>query len=188
MKYQLDHRTTPSYSSSSGHKSRKNGFTLLEVILAMSIMAILVGSVFTITKSSIQLSQSVVDNQKSHRHKIAFESYLDTLCINLPQDSKIELLDDDTGFQVLTIHNPGTYFPSFQNDLYASLFEASTSKNRDGLLDLKTTWQSLKDNSSNANLDTPESQQSLSLIGDLTSIQWEIYSTKDKLWYRSPSR
>jgi prepilin-type N-terminal cleavage/methylation domain-containing protein len=159
----------------------KTGFTLLEVILAISIMAILIGSVFTITNSSVLLSQSIVQNQTEYRHKAAFEEYIETLFINLPYDATLELSEDEYGRQALTIKNPGTYFPSFQNDQYASSFLTSIVKNRDGLLDLRTSWSSIKD----SELNDPDHQQSLILMGDLTNIEWEIYSTKDKEWYPS---
>jgi len=160
---------------------QKNGFTLLEVILAISIMAMLIGSIFTITNSSVLLSQSIVENQNEYRHKAAFESYLETLLMNLPHEAKFELVEDENSFQSLTIHNPGTYFPSFQNDRYASLFTASITKNRDGLLDLRTTWSSSPNLESEYNNSDP--QQSLTLIGRLTTFKWQIYSVKDKVWY-----
>jgi prepilin-type N-terminal cleavage/methylation domain-containing protein len=158
---------------------KKNGFTLLEVILAIAIMAILIGSVFTVTNSSVMLSQSIVQNQTEHRQNTAFEDYLETIFMNLPFDANIELSEDGDGRQSLTIQNPGTYFPSFLNDQYASAFMSSIIKNRDGLLDLRMSWSSIQ----SSELADSDYQQSLTLMENLTLIEWEIYSTKDKQWY-----
>lgn len=160
----------------------KNGFTLLEVILAMAIISILIGSVFTITNSSVLLSQSVLLNQSEYRQRVAFDDYLNTLFINLPFDTKFELTEESDGLQFLTIQNPGTYYPSDQNDLYASKLIISTTKNRDGLLDLKVTWNS-SENTEFDDISNSKQEQSLILMGDLTAFSWEIYSIKDDSWY-----
>ncbi len=157
----------------------KNGFTLLEVILAVAIMSILIGSIFTITNSSILLSQSVVENQSDHRHQVALETYLETLFLNLPADASLDLRDGENGQQILTIDNPGTYFPSMEGDRHAKQLIASIFKNRDGLLDLKTTWSSSLSSDTNSTY----SSQSITLVDQMTSFEWNIYSTTDKEWH-----
>lgn len=163
----------------------KNGFTLLEVILSIGIMALLIGSVFTITNASAMLSQSVVVNQTQHRHKVAFESYLERIFINLPYDAQITLTEEDSALQNLTIQNPSTFFPSLQNDYFATLFAVTATKNSEDLIDATASWQSLitEDTEETTTEISTEYQQSITLISNLTSLQWEIYSATDDTWY-----
>jgi len=134
------------------NKTLTRGFTLLEVILAISIMSILIGSIFTITNSSVLLSQTIVDSQATHRHQKNLGHYLESIFTNLPQDARITLVEDASGQQVLTIDNPNTFFPYLQKDHFAYHIQTSTSKNRNGLLDFSIAYK------------------------------WEIYSVRDQLW------
>lgn len=189
MKHHL-HHSSAARAKNSGRNHRrmvapKKGFTLLEVILSIGIMALLIGSVFTITNASAMLSQSVVINQTQHRHKVALESYLERIFINLPYDAQITLTEEDSAPQTLTIQNPGTFFPSLQNDYFATLFAVTTTKNDQDLIDVTASWQSLttEDTEETTTEIATEYQQSITLISNLTSLQWEIYSTTDDTWY-----
>ncbi len=159
----------------------------MEIILAIGILGLLMGSVFTLTNSSALLSQSVVQAQTQHRHKLAFEGYLERMFLNLPHDAKITLAEGEAPLQTLIIQNPGTFFPSLENDYFASLFAASAARNSDDLINVIATWKSLEnqgpeDTENSTIIDISDYQQRLTLISNLTSLQWEIYSKQDDTW------
>jgi len=163
------------------HKASSRGFTLLEVILSLAIMSMLIGSVFTITSSSVLLSQTIVESQTEHRQHKNLEHYLESIFLNLPSDVQITLAEDTSGQQILTIDNPGTFFPNNQQDHYANHLQAYTTKNRDGLLNFNTAWKNVSDQDLTGGIES-EFQHSLVLLNDLSSLKWEIYSSRDQLW------
>jgi len=77
------------------------GFTLTEVILALSIMALLISGIFGITQSILSLSQTSLENQNFQRHISTLENYFRTLYRDLPRNSVTELKQDDQNYPLL---------------------------------------------------------------------------------------
>ena len=59
-------------------KSRRRGFTLLEVVVALGMVGMLIGMIFRMSRTSIELSQSVVDEQSVTMERNAFFNLLKT--------------------------------------------------------------------------------------------------------------
>ena len=128
----------------------RNGFTLLETILAISILSIIMAMIFSITASSVSLTRGIVNIQSSSRHQAAFYNYLKQLLADLPSDARITLEYNDQDFQTLTIENPNTEFPARGRQHLAKQLWIAVGTDRDGLVNLSLeTSNQLEDESNN---------------------------------------
>ena len=64
-------KTIESMNTQTKHyqKRRSRGFTLLEIVIALGLMGMLVGMIFRVARTSVQLSQMVVENANGHDGK-----------------------------------------------------------------------------------------------------------------------
>ena len=157
----------------------KSGFTLLETILAMSILAVMMSVIFSITTSSVSLSRSIVSIQSNSRHQAAFQTYLKQLFANLPSDARITLEENDQNFQTLTIEKPNTEFPAQGRQHLAKHLWLAIGRDRDGLVNLSLETSNQIEGESN-------NQQPIyfetELVRSLTKIRWEFYDANRDEW------
>jgi prepilin-type N-terminal cleavage/methylation domain-containing protein len=163
---------------STSHHSKK-GFTLLETILAVSILAVMMTIIFSVTTSSVKLSRSIVSVQSNSRHQSAFYNYTKQLFAGLPSDARITLEQNDQNFQTLTIENPNTEFPARGRQHLAKQLWVAVGTDRDGLVNLSLETSNQLEDESN-------SQESIyfetELVRSLNSIRWEFYDANRDEW------
>lgn len=165
------HRATP--------PSPHRGFTLLEVILAMSIIAIISSVIFSVTTSSISLSQSIVASQAESRHQAAFNNYLTQLFSNIPTEAKITLEEGDQQSAKLSIEYPNTQFPAKGRQHKAKTLTLSGAPDRDGLITLRLSMSNqLEDEANNSE---PMFFQT-DLVNSLSSVRWEFFHPNRREW------
>ena len=163
---------------SSSHHS-KNGFTLLETILAMSILAIMMSLIFSVTTSSVSLARSIVSTQSSSRHQAAFYNYLKQLFANLPSSARITLEQNDQNYQTLTIENPNTEFPANGHQHLAKQLWIAIGTDQNGLVNLRLeTSNQIEDESTNREPIYFQTE----LVNSLTNIRWEFYNANRDEW------
>ncbi|MFC4993618.1 prepilin-type N-terminal cleavage/methylation domain-containing protein [Rubritalea tangerina] len=157
----------------------RSGFTMLEMILAMSILAVIISVIFSITTSSVTLGRSILSSQSNSRHQAAFYNYLQGLFANLPSDAEITLEINDQEFQTLHIQNPNTQYPAQGRQHLAKELWMAVSTNRDGLL-------SLAMETSNQYEDEANSQDPIyfqtEMVRDFNNIRWEFYNASRDEW------
>lgn len=68
-----------------------SAFTLLEVILAMGILALLTGAVYSITSAATEASKATMDEQFSVRRLEAFTKVTRDAFLSLPREGSIQL-------------------------------------------------------------------------------------------------
>lgn len=68
-----------------------SGFTLLEVIMAMGILAMLTGAVYSITMAATEASKATMDEQVSVRRVEAFLKVTRDAFLNLPREGSVQL-------------------------------------------------------------------------------------------------
>ncbi len=158
---------------------KKKGFTLLETILAMSILAVMMSVIFSVTTSSVSLGRSIVSTQSNSRHQAAFYSYLKQLFANLPSDARITLESNDQNFQTLTIENPNTEFPAQGRQHLAKQLWVAVGTDRNGLINLSIEASNQIEEESN-NREPIYFQTEL--INSLTNIRWEFYNANRDEW------
>jgi prepilin-type N-terminal cleavage/methylation domain-containing protein len=72
-------------------RSRRKGFTLLEVVLSMGILALLAGSIYAISNSAITASRTTMEQQLTLRRVDAFLRVTRDALLNLPAQATVSL-------------------------------------------------------------------------------------------------
>jgi prepilin-type N-terminal cleavage/methylation domain-containing protein len=81
---------------------RRDGFTLLELVLAMGVLALLVGMIFGSATANIELSNTVVRKQNEESARNAFFTLLANRFGTLPGNTRMELTWEDAGNHYLS--------------------------------------------------------------------------------------
>ena len=155
------------------------GFSLLEVLLAISIIGIVISLIFATVQSTIKLSASIVSLQNNARHLSLTEDYLSQLFIKLPSNSQIFLSPENNGEQILRIVHPGTSFPSAGREHLAKELTLSiTSKANDSyqLQLLATNW--IEEQAS----ELPEHSYSTNITSEMALLYFTAYDPRQQAW------
>lgn len=72
-------------------RNRRRGFTLLEVVLSMGILALLAGSIYAISNSAITASRTTMEQQLTLRRVDAFLRVTRDALLNLPAQATVSL-------------------------------------------------------------------------------------------------
>ena len=70
---------------------RRRGFTLLEVVLGLGLISLLIGGIYAIATASLQMSNSVVENQGREMHLHSFIQVLRRNIEGLPGNGKLSM-------------------------------------------------------------------------------------------------
>jgi len=119
--------------------ARPRGFTLLEVMTALLLIAMVITMVFAIARTSLKLSKSIVDSQNAEMEQQAFFDLLGRRFSSMPGNARLELKVEDTGSQYLsnlTLQNVPMSFTWGGQDRIAKAVQLSTVRKRNGFLDI----------------------------------------------------
>jgi len=159
----------------------RKGFTLLEVILAISILAVITGSIVVITRTTINMSLELTQSQNAQRHSTDLENYLKLLFRNYTSESRAALyLDEqDEDFQTLVLDKVNTRFPLNGRDTRARRTELVTTTDEVGLYQLELASYEYTDE---AITDQTEPSSVIILINRLVVLRWEVYNRTTQEW------
>lgn len=157
----------------------RHGFTLLETILAMAILATIISVIFAITHSSIGLSQTIISVQAQSRQQAALREYLQEVLTNIPSGARVSLSENDFQSMTLMIENPNSEFPANGRQQVAKQLWLSGVKDRDGLVsfDLEMSNQFEGETSTSA-----PAYYRAELINKLAYIRWDFYNASRDEW------
>jgi len=164
-------------------KLRRRGFTLLEVIVALGLMGMLIGMVFRVARSSMQLSQSVVVEQAATMERNAFFNLLKNHFEQIPGNAivRLESYDSRNGgisrqLFTLTFQNVPMSFNWGETPMTAEAIELATVEQRDGFVDIVLRFYDVKileDSASTVDEDA-EPVAEITLIEDLWMCDCEV--------------
>lgn len=124
-------------------RSGRAGFTLLELVLAIGLLALLVGMIFSVASQNIALGRTVVEKQNTESVDTALFEMLDTMFSALPGNARMELLAESGGSDllsnvssVMTIQNVPLSFTWGGVERVARSVQLATVRRRDGLFDI----------------------------------------------------
>lgn len=164
-------------------KRRSRGFTLLEIVIALGLMGMLVGMIFRVARTSVQLSQMVVETQTVTMEKNAFFNLLQHHFENMPGNAIIRLASKDSrngdvtrSLFTLTFQNVPMSFDWGDTPITAEAVELVTVEQRDGFVDVILKFYDekiLADSDARAN-DNLEPFAEITLVEDLWMCDCEV--------------
>jgi prepilin-type N-terminal cleavage/methylation domain-containing protein len=118
---------------------RKGGFTLIEMVVALLLVAILAGLIFTTSFSTLALGNNVVKTQNEEMLHQAFFDFMENSLSSLPGNTRMELTTTDSGTHYLTdltLQNVPLTFTWGGEERTAKAIRLSTVKRRSGFIDI----------------------------------------------------
>ena len=169
---------------------RRQGMTLLELVIALGLMALIVGMVFGIARTSLELGNSIVESQSSEMERQAFFDLLANRLTSLPGNTRLDLKVQDSGSQYLsdlTIQNAPLGFNWGGTERVAKAVQLSTVKRRSGYIDIVLRYYE------NEILPNPGESSSLStidekpfaeviLLTDVAYFEWRVLDGNSLEW------
>lgn len=167
---------------------RRDGFTLLELVLAMLVMALLVGMIFGSASANLELSNTVVRKQNAESEKNAFFELLHRRLSSLPGNARMELTWEDSGARYLsnlTLQNVPLAFTWGGSEKVAKAVRLSTVERRDGYLDIVLRYYETE---ILADTDNPEADPDAEpfaevvLLEDVRLFEWRALDGRTMEW------
>jgi prepilin-type N-terminal cleavage/methylation domain-containing protein len=170
--------------------ARRNGFTLLELVLAMLLLALLGGMIFGSSNASIQLSSTVIKKQNEESAKNAFFTLLANRFGTLPGNTRMELTWEDAGnnyLSKLTLQNVPLAFTWGGTEKVAKAVQIATVQRRDSYLDIVLRYyeNEILEDSDNPNVDKDaEPFAEVVLLEDVRGFEWEVLEGRNMEWQK----
>ncbi len=120
-------------------RPRITGFTLLELVIALALLAMLVGMVFGTARTALALGNTIVVTQNEEMLHQAFFELLSQRFSSLPGNTRLDLKVQDSGSHYisdLTLQNVPLSFTWGGQPRIAKAVQLSTVKRRSGYLDI----------------------------------------------------
>lgn len=169
---------------------RRRGFTLLELVIAMGLLAILVGMVFTTARTSLALGNTIVETQNEEMLHQAFFELLSRRFTSLPGNTRFDLKVQDSGSHYisdLTLQNVPLSFSWGGQTRVAKAVQLSTVKRRSGYLDivLKYYENEILPDSASAFKSTAGDEKPFAeivLLTDVAYFEWRVLDGRSMEW------
>ena len=169
---------------------RKRGFTLLELVIAIGLMAMLVGMVFGTARTSLALGNTIVETQNEEMMRQAFFELLSRRFSSLPGNTRFDLKVQDSGSHYisdLTLQNVPLSFTWGGQPRIAKAVQLSTVKRRSGYLDIILKYyenEVLEDSASafktSAGDEKPFAE--IVLLTDVAFFEWRVLDGRSMEW------
>jgi prepilin-type N-terminal cleavage/methylation domain-containing protein len=122
------------------HPIRKApGFSLIELVIAVGVAAIVSGMVFGIARTSLALGNTIIATQNEEMEHHAFLEMMGRLFTSLPGNTRFDLQVQDSGSHYLTdltLQNVPLAFTWGGEERIAKAVQLSTVRRRSGFLDI----------------------------------------------------
>ena len=171
-------------------KSTARGFTMLELVLAVGLMAMLGGMVLSTSHTSLALGNAVVKSQDEEMLHQAFFELLNQRFSSMPGNTRFQLEVEDSGSHYLsdlTLQNVPLSFTWGGQTRIAKAVQLSTVKKRSGFLDIVLRYyenEVLEDSASSfdsvAASDEPFAE--IVLLTDVAFFEWRVLDGRSMEW------
>ncbi len=171
-------------------KSRHRGFTLFELILAMGLLGILVGMVFSTARTSLALGNTIVQTQNEEMLHQAFFELLSQRFSALPGNTRMELIVEDSSTHYLsnlTLQNVPLSFTWGGEGKTAKAIQLSTVKRRSGFLDIVLKYyehEIIKGSESDPTKRVADQKPfaEIVLLTDVAYFEWRVLDGRSMEW------
>jgi hypothetical protein len=172
------------------HKSRASGFTLLELVIAVGLMSIIVGMVFSTARSSLALGHAIVESQNEEMLHQSFFDLLSQRFTALPGNTRFDLQVSDSGSHYLsdlTLQNVPLSFTWGGQARIAKAVQISSVKKRSGYLDIVLRYyenEILEDSAAPASTSSlnEEPFAEIVLLTDVAYFEWRVLDGRSMEW------
>ena len=169
---------------------RKRGFTLLELVIAIGLLAILVGMVFGTARTSLALGNTIVETQNEEMLHQAFFELLSRRFSSLPGNTRFDLKVQDSGSHYisdLTLQNVPLSFTWGGQPRIAKAVQLSTVKRRSGYLDIVLRYYAnevLEDSAAAFKTSAGDNKPiaEIVLLTDVAFFEWRVLDGKSMEW------
>ena len=168
---------------------RHQGFTLLELVIAMGLLAILIGMVFTTARSSLALGNTIAESQDKEMLNQAFVELLNQRFSSLPGNTRFDLTSTDADGRYLsdlTLQNVPLSFTWGGQARIAKAVQLSTVKRRSGYLDIVLRYyqhEVLQDSATNFKPDADAKPfAEIILLTDVNYFEWRALDGRSMEW------
>ncbi|MDP3849064.1 MAG: prepilin-type N-terminal cleavage/methylation domain-containing protein [Luteolibacter sp.] len=172
------------------HRSRRSGFTLLELVISMGLLALIVGMVFGIARTSLVLGNTIVQTQNEEMEHQAFFELLSRRFSALPGNTRFDLQVEDSGSHYLsdlTLQNVPLGFTWGGEERIAKAVQLSTVKRRSGYIDVVLRYfenEILEGSESTAGASAlvNEPFAEIILLEDVAYFEWRVLDGRSMEW------
>lgn len=176
--------------TASSTSPRNRGFTMLELVVAIGLMAILIGMVFGTARSSLALGNTIVKTQNEEMLHQAFLELLHQRLSSLPGNTRIHLAVTDSSSHYLsdlTLQNVPLSFTWGGQARIAKAVQLSTVKKRTGFLDIVLKYyenEILEDSASSFKKSAGENKPfaEIVLLTDVAYFEWRALDGRSLEW------
>ena len=164
-------------------KSRRRGFTLLEVVIALGMVGMLIGMIFRMSSSAMKLSQTVGDEQNVTMERNAFFNLLKNHFEQIPGNAVMRLESYEQGYGTvrrnlfeLTFQNVPMSFNWGETPMTAEAVQLATVEQRDGFVDVVLRFydEEILEDSDSTGDDLAEPIAQITLIEDMWLCDCEV--------------
>jgi prepilin-type N-terminal cleavage/methylation domain-containing protein len=170
-------------------RTRRSGFTLLELVIAIGLLAILVGMVFSTARTSLALGNAIVRTQNEEMLHQAFFELLSHRFSSLPGNTRFDLKVSDSGSHYLsdlTLQNVPLSFTWGGQARIAKAVQLSTVKRRSGYIDVVLKYfesEILEDSASSFKPQGDEKPfAEIILLTDVAYFEWRVLDGRSMEW------
>jgi prepilin-type N-terminal cleavage/methylation domain-containing protein len=172
-------------------KTRNQGFTLLELVIAIGLLAILVGMVFGTARTSLALANTIVKTQNEETLHQAFFELLGKRFSSLPGNARFDLKVKDSGalyISDLTLQEVPLSFTWGGQSRIAKAVQISTVKRRSGFLDIVLRYyenEILEGPTAAPVVSSAKSKESFAeivLLKDVAYFEWRVLDGRSMEW------
>jgi prepilin-type N-terminal cleavage/methylation domain-containing protein len=163
---------------------QRQGFTLLELVVALLLVALLAGMIFTTSYSTLALGNNVVKTQSEEMLHQAFFDFLENSFSTLPGNTRLELTTTDSGTHYLsdlTLQNVPLSFTWGGEERTAKAIRFSTVKKRSGFIDIVLSYyenEIIEEDSSRSGGTASRSDEEpfaeIVLLTDVAYFEWRL--------------
>jgi len=171
-------------------RSRRSGFTLLELVLAMGLLVIIIGMVFGTARTSLALGNTIVKSQNEEMLHQAFFELLSRRFSALPGNTRFDLIVEDSSSHYLsdlTLQNVPLSFTWGGQERIAKAVQISTVKQRSGFLNIVLKYyedEILEGSESDfgSSAIAPEPFAEIVLLEDVAYFEWRVLDGRTMEW------
>lgn len=170
--------------------SKVRAFTLLELVLAMLVLALIIGMVFSTARQSLSLGNAIVQTQNEEMLHQSFFELLSKRFAAMPGNTRLDLKFTEPGGQIisdLTFQKLPLGFNWGGEEKIAKAVQLSTVRRRDGYLDIVLKYyenEILEDSEavSGADRTNTEPFAQIVLLEDVNYFEWRVLDGRTMEW------